>query len=65
MTGKNYGTIMIGIDKTKSLRDVKLKIIEYIKEVSGESISEKNFELYRINERPINPGSFSISFHMV
>ena len=64
MTGKTYGTIMIGIDKTKTLRDVKLQIIKYIKNTSCESISENNFELYRINERPINPGLFSIIFHM-
>lgn len=55
MQGMNYGPIMICMDKTKTLRDVKRKIVECLKQNHGVSISEDNFELYRINTRPINP----------
>ena len=59
MQGTNYGTIMIIIDKTKTLGDVKRKIVDYIKQNHNVTISESNFELYRMNTRPINPGLFS------
>ena len=59
MQGTNYGTIMICMDKTKTLGDVKRKIVEFLNQNHGVSISENHFELYRINTRPINPGSFS------
>ena len=57
MPGKNYGPILITIDKEKSLRDVKLMIAKYIEKKYG-AISENSFELYRMNTRPINPGMF-------
>ena len=50
---------MIIIDKTKTLGDVKRKIVDYIKQNHNVTISESNFELYRMNTRPINPGLFS------
>jgi len=59
MQGTNYGTIMIIMDKTKTLGDVKCKIVDYIKQNHDVSISENSFELYRMNTRPINPGLFS------
>ena len=62
MPGKNYGTILITIDKEKKLGDVKLMITKYIEEKHGASISESSFELYRMNTRPINPGLFSTPY---
>ena len=59
MQGINYGTIMICMDKTKTLGDMKRKIVEFLNEHHGVSISENNFQLYRSNKLPINPGSFS------
>ena len=59
MQGTNCGPIMICMDKTKTIGDVKRKIVECLKQNHGVSIIEDNFELYRINTRPINPGSFS------
>ena len=59
MQGSNYGPIMIGMDKTKTLGDVKRKIVQFLKQNHDVSISEKSFELYKMNTKPINPGSFS------
>lgn len=59
MQEANFGPIMIGVDKTKTLRDVKRKIVEFLKQNHERSISEKSFELYKMNTKPINPGSFS------
>ena len=50
---------MIGMDKTKTLGDVKSRIVEFLKQNHDLSISEKSFELYKINTKPINPGLFS------
>ena len=50
---------MICMDKTKTLGDMKRKIVEFLMQHHDVSISENNFQLYRINKLPINPGSFS------
>ena len=59
MQGSNYGPIMIGMNKTRTLDDVKRKIVEFLKQNHDISISEKSFELYKMNTKPINPGAFS------
>ena len=59
MQEANYGPIMISMDKTKTLGDVKRKIVEFLKQNYDISISEKSFELYKMNTKPINPGAFS------
>ena len=59
MQGSNYGPIMIGMDKTRTLDDVKRKIVEFLKQTHKITINQKNFELYKMNTKPINPGSFS------
>ena len=59
MLGASYGTIRIIVDKTKTLAYVKQKIVEFLRQNHGVSTSENNFELYKTNTRPINPGSFS------
>ena len=59
MQEANYGPIMIGMDKTKTLGDVKRKIVEFLKQNHDISTNEKSFELYKMNTKPINPGPFS------
>ena len=59
MQGSNYGPIMICMDKTRILNDVKRKIVGFLKQTHKITINKKNFELYKMNTKPINPGSFS------
>ena len=61
MPGTSYGTIMIEMDKTKTLGDVKRKIVEFLNQSHDVSISENHFELYKMNTKPIDPGSFSLN----